>query len=194
LVACDDPSRSITSPTPAAAKVKPPQPRPSEMNIYSMAITLDDRMGDAVLSEGAGTYVDGEGAIVYLADLEPKQDQIAVKSGPGIDSRDGQIRIAPAGLDEQCENFQVRVNSSTEFLDLPVGNSMLGTGTVLCRLRGGGKKDFYQIEIEECIAVYRVAADTWRVVSDAGCFGRLDHFKETMGRYEVPFAFEAVLK
>ncbi|NIN73035.1 MAG: hypothetical protein GTO46_14120 [Gemmatimonadetes bacterium] len=194
LVACDDPGSSITAPTVSSAKVKPPRPRPSEMNIYSMAITLEDRTGDAVLSDGAGTYVDGEGAIVYLADLEPQQDQIAVKSGPGIDSRDGQIRIAPAGLDEQCENFQVRVNSSNEFLDLPVGNSMLGTGTVLCRLRGGGKKDFYQIEIEECIAVSRIAEDAWHVVSNAGCVGRLDHFKETIGYYEVPFAFEAVLK
>jgi hypothetical protein len=194
LVACDDPSQSITSPTVTSAKVKPPPPRPSEMNIYSMAITLEDRTGDAVLSDGAGPYVDGEGAIVYLADLEPQQDQVAVKSGPGIDSRSGRIRIAPAGLDEQCENFQLRVNSSNEFLDLPVGNSMLGTGTVLCRLRGGGKKDFYQIEIEECIAVSRVADDTWRVVSDAGCVGRLDGFKKTIGYYEVPFAFEAVLK
>jgi hypothetical protein len=176
LVACADLGSSITSSTPAAAKVN----------------TLDDRAGDAILSDGAGTYVDGEGAIVHLADLEPQHDQIAVKSGPGIDSRNG--RIALAGLDELCGNFQLRVYSSGEFLDLPVGSSMLGTGTVMCRLRGGGKKDLYQIDIGECLAVHRVAEDAWRVVSDAGCVGRLDHFKETIGYYEVPFAFEAVLK
>jgi hypothetical protein len=157
-----------------------------------MAITLEDRAGDAVLSDGEGTYVDGEGAIVHLADLERQHDQMAVKSGPGVDSRNGQIALA--GLDELCGTFQLRVNSSSEFLDLPVGNSMLGTGTVMCRLQGSGKKDVYQIDIGECIVVHRVAADAWRVVSDAGCVGRLDHFKETIGYYEVPFAFNAVLR
>jgi hypothetical protein len=157
-----------------------------------MAITLEDRAGDAVLSDGAGTYVDGEGAIVHLADVETQHDQMAVKSGPGSDSRNG--RIALAGLDEYCGNFQLRVYSSSEFLDLSVGNSMLGTGTVMCRLRGAGKKDVYQIDIGECIAVSRIAEDAWHVVSDAGCVGRLDHFKETIGYFEVPFAFEAILQ
>jgi hypothetical protein len=158
-----------------------------------MAITLEDRMGDAVLSDGTGAYVDGEGAIVHLADLKTQPDQMAVKSGPGPNSRNGRIRIALAGLDEQCGTFQLRVHSSSEFLDLPVGNSLLGTGSVIC-VPGTNKKDVYQIDIGECVAVHRVAADAWRVVSDAGCVGRLDGFKGTIGYYEVPFAFEAVLK
>jgi hypothetical protein len=191
LAACGDVGSSITSSTPTAAKVKPPAPRPKEVTVYPMAITLEDGTGDVVLSDGAGAYVHGEGAIVHLADLEPQHDQMAVKSGPGSDSRNG--RIALAGLDELCGNFQLRVYSTSEFLDLPVGNSMLGTGTVMCRLRGAGKKDVYQIEIGECIAIYRIAQDAWRVVSEAGCVGRLERFKETIGYYEVPFAFVGAL-
>jgi hypothetical protein len=158
-----------------------------------MAITLDDRTGDAVLSDGAGTYVDGEGAIVHLADVETQHDQMAVKSGPGPKSRNSRLLIAQAGFDEHCDNFQLRVYSSSEFLDLAVGNSMLGTGTVMC-VPSVDKKDVYQIDIGECIVVSRVAADAWRVASDANCIGRLGARKETIGYYEVPFAFEAVLR
>ncbi len=193
MTACDDASSSITWSTPVAAKVKPPAPQRQKFTIYSMALTLEDRAGDAVLSDGAGPYLDGDGAIVHLADLKDEHDQIAIKSGPGPTSRDGWIRIALAGLDEQCGNFQLRVYSSSELLDLPVGNLLLGTGSVLC-VPGNNKKDVYQIEIDECVVVHRVAAGAWHVASDADCIGRLDHSKDTMGRYGVPFAFQAVLK
>ncbi len=48
--------------------------------------------------------------------------------------------------------------------------------------------------LQDSVPASTDARDAWRVVSDAGCVGRLDQLKETVGYYEVPFAFEAVLK
>jgi hypothetical protein len=175
----------------AAAKVKPPAPPREGVNVYSMAITLEDRVGDAVLSDGAWTYVHGEGAIVELQDWEMSDDQMYVKSGAKRHSRNG--RIVLAGLDMECGNFQLRVYSSSEFLDVPVGDAVLAIGLVFCRPLGTGWKDQYRIDIGECVAVQHIAEDSWRVVSEVGCVGRLSKFKETIGDYDVPFAFEGVL-
>lgn len=192
LVACEDPGPSITSPTPVAAKVKRPAPPRQEVGVYSMEITLEDRDGDAVLSDGAGPYLHGDGAIVELQDWEIDDDQMYVKSAPGANARGGQIELP--GLQVICQAFQLKVYSSSEFLDVPVDDEILATGLVICRNRGAGHKDTYLIDIGEHVVVSRVAEDTWRVVCSADCVGRLDHFKETIGYYEVPFAFRAVLR
>jgi hypothetical protein len=156
-----------------------------------MAISLEDRAGDAVLSDGAGTYVHGEAAIVELQDWEIQDDQMYVKSAPGANSRNG--RIVLAGLDVECVHFQLRVYSSSEFLELPLGEAVLATGLVMCRPLGPGKKDEYRIDIGECVAVHRVAENAWRVISETGCVGRLSKFKQTIGDYDVPFEFLGVL-
>jgi len=156
-----------------------------------MAITLANRGGDAVLSDGAGTYVQDEGAIVELQDWELSNDQMYVKSAPGTNSRTGRLRLGE--LDAECGNFQLRVYSSSEFLDVAVGESAFGTGLVMCTPAGAGMKERYQLDIGECIEIHRIAQDAWRVVSEAGCVGQLSRFKETIGDYDVPFEFQAVL-
>lgn len=189
LVACSDVGTSVISSGPTAAKVKPPR---HEVSVYAMAITLEDRVGDAILSDGGGIYVHADGAIVELQVWETMDDQMYVKSAPGAKSRGG--RLGLDGLDAQCANFQLRVYSSSRFLDLAVGETVFGAGLVMCTPPGSGMNERYQLDIGECIAVQRIAQDAWRAVSDAGCVGRLDQGKKTIGFYEVPFAFAGVLR
>jgi hypothetical protein len=193
LVACSDVGTSVISSGPTAAKAKPPTPPgQQDVSVHPMAITLADRAGNAILSDGAGTYVHGDGAIVELQAWETMDDQMYVKSAPGAKSRGG--RLVLDGLDAQCANFQLRVYSSSDFLDVPVGETVFGTGLVMCTPPGSGVKERYQLDIGECIAAQRITQDVWRVVSDASCVGRLDQGKKTIGLYEVPFAFEGVLR
>lgn len=191
LVACGDGGASLTGSELAAAKVKPAAPPREGVNVYSMEITLADRVGDAVVSDGAGTYVHREEAIVELQAWEISNDQMYVKSAPGANSRRGRLRLGE--LDVECGNFQLKVYSANEFLDVAVGGSVFGTGVVMCTPAGAGVKERYQLDIGECIAIHRIAQDAWRVVSDVGCVGRLSRFKDTIGDYDVPFEFLAVL-
>jgi hypothetical protein len=185
LVACGDEGTSITSLDLAAAKAKPPTPPGQlEVSVYAMAITLEDRAG--------GTYVHGDGAIVELQAWETMDDQMYVKSAPGANSRGG--RLVLDGLDVACANLQLRVYSSSALLDVAVGETVLGTGLVMCTPAGSGMNDRYQLDIGECIAIHRVAQDTWHVVSQPGCLGRLDQGKKRIGNFEVPFAFEGIPK
>lgn len=192
LVACSDWGTTITSLDPVTAKAKPPTPPGrQEVSVYAMAITLEDRAGDAILSDGGGTYVHGDGAIVELQAWETIDDQMYVKSSPGAKSRRG--RVVLDGLDVACANFQLKVYSSSGLLDAAVGETVLGTGLVMCTPVGSGMNERYQLDIGECIAIHRVAQDAWHVVSQPGCLGRLDQRKKTMGNFEVPFAFEGIL-
>lgn len=63
----------------------------------------------------------------------------------------------------------------------------------MCTPVGSGMSERYQLDIGECMAIHRIAQDAWHVVSQPGCFGRLDQGKKTIGSFEVPFAFEGVL-
>jgi hypothetical protein len=193
LIACSDVGTSVTSSDLAAAKAKPPKPPgQQEVSVYAMAITLEDRAGDAILSDGGGTYTHDDGALVELQAWVTMDDQMYVKSAPGAKSRGG--RLVLDGLDVECGSFQLRVYSSSEFLGLAVGETVFGTGLVMCTPVGSGMKERYQLDIGECIAVQRIAQDVWRVVCEADCVGRLSQGRETLGLYEVPFAFEGVLR
>jgi hypothetical protein len=192
LVACSDVGRSVTSPDLTAAKAKPPTPPGQlEVSVYAMAITLEDRAGDAILSDGGGTYTHDDGALVELQAWETMDDQMYVKSAPGAKSRGG--RLVLDGLDVEC-GFQLRVYSSSEFLDVVVGETVIGTGLVMCTPLGSGRKERYQLDIGEFVAIHRIAQDTWRVFCEADCVGRLSQGRETLGLYEAPFAFEGVLR
>lgn len=192
LVACSDEGTTLTSSELATAKVKPPRPSgQQEVTVYAMAITLEDRAGDAILSDGGGTYVHGDGAIVGLQAWETMDDQMYVKSAPGAKSRGG--RLVLDGLDVACANSQLRVYFSSGLFDAAVGETVLGTGLVMCTPVGSGINERYQLDIGECIAIHRIAPDAWHVVSQPGCLGRLDQRKKTIGNFEVPFAFEGVL-
>jgi hypothetical protein len=193
LVACRDEGTTITSLEFAAAKAKPPKPPgQQEVSVYAMAITLEDKAGDAILSDGGGTYVHGDGAIVELQAWETMDDQMYVKSSPGAKSRGG--RLVLDGLDVACANFQLRVYSSSEFFDVAIGEAVLGTGLVMCTPVGSGMNERYQLDIGACIAIHRIEQDAWQVVSEPDCLGRLDQGKKTIGNFEVPFAFEGILR
>ena len=193
LVACQDEGTTITSSELATAKAKPPRPPgQQEVSVYAMAITLEDRAGDGILSDGGGTYVHGDGAIVELQAWETMDDQMYVKSAPGAKSRGG--RLVLDGLDVACANFQLRVYSSSGLLDVAANETVFGTGLVMCTPVGSGVNERYQLEIGECIAIHRIAQDAWHVVSQPGCLSWLDQGKKTIGNFEVPFAFEGILK
>ena len=134
----------------------------------------------------------GDGAIVELQAWETMDDQMYVKSAPGAKSRGG--RLVLDRLDVACANFQLRVYSSSGLLDAAVGETVFGTGLVMCTPVGSGMNERYQLDIGECIVVQRTALDAWHVVSQFGCLGRLDQGKKTIGNIEVPFAFEGILR
>ncbi len=181
-----------------AVAAQPPQntPHPSQ-------VTVANRAGDSILSDGAGIYTDGVDAEARLWDMmNGVADHLYFQAGGTR-----KLKLSIAGITnglQTCDvgTLQPNVNSSGyQFYNLlPVGQSTTGTqnfgGTFKCSY---GPHDWDAVNVtyeSQCIVITHTAYKVWTITADTGCTAAVTKIqnKQVIGQWvgqNVPFQVQA---
>lgn len=197
-----------------------PAAGPNPTNVaHPCDVTVADRSGDSILSDGEGIYTDGvDGTRARLWDMNNGvADHLYFEVGGS--GRNLRLKIpgvtdgAPGGV-QTCglAIFQPNVNESDYqfYNELPVGSSTADVGQnfgglLQCRF-GPGNRDHYSVTYgspfgtygppDECIVITHTADKVWTLTADAGCTAAVNKVlkNKVVGQWvgvDVPFQLTA---
>jgi hypothetical protein len=178
---------------------KPPQntPHPSQVSVA-------DRSGDALLSDGAGVYTDGLDAEARLWDM---MNGVADHLYFLVSGNGRSLKLSIPGITNGVQScgigkLQPNVNSSGyQFYNLlPVGQSTTGSqnfgGTFQCSY-GAHNWDAVNVTYEsQCIVITHTADKVWTITADTGCTAGVTKIqnRQVVGQWvgqNVPFQVQA---
>ena len=161
-------------------------PKPTAV-AHSCEVTVADRPGDSIRSDGLGAYLEGvDGTTARIWDMASVADHLTFWSDAGgTTGRSLSLSIpGVTGGTQTCASGKLMPNRNANnyqfYNNLPVGSSTdmpsvedplrsnFG-GTFECYF-GPGNRDHYQLTYEsECIVIAHTADKEWTITADAGC-------------------------
>ena len=182
-----------------ASAAKPPQ-----NTAHACQVSVADRSGDALLSDGAGIYTDGLDADARLWDM---MNGVADHLYFQVSGRGRSLRLSIPGITNGIQTcatgtLQPNVNSSGyQFYNLlAVGQSTSGSqnfgGTFQCSY-GAHNWDAVNVTYEsQCIVFTHTADKVWTITADSGCTATVTKIqnRQVVGQWvnqNVPFQVQA---
>jgi hypothetical protein len=182
-----------------AIAAKPPQNTP-----HACRVSVADRSGDSLLSEGLGIYTDGLDAQARLWDMV---NGVADHLYFLVDGSGRNLKLSIPGITngvQTCSSGKLQPNvnaSGYQFYNLlPIGSSTTGSqnfgGTFGCSYGAHGWDAVNVTYESQCIVITHTADKMWTITADTGCTATVTKIqnRQVIGQWvgqDVPFQVQA---
>ncbi len=191
--------------------------KPAGNTAHPVEVTVADRAGDSILSDGGGKYTDGIDAEGRLWDMVNTQRdhlyfQVSQKSGRTLKLSIAGLTAGGTGGTETCavgtlqpnqndNNYQfynlLPIGASTDQPDVSDPTRSNFGGTFKC-LDSRGRNGWIVTYVTQCIVIAHTAVGEWTVTMDGGaggCPAAVSKVKNgavtAQGNHDVPFQVRA---